>query len=84
MHVEMAMHRTIGAYIEDSSIDNCWKESDEFGAGTVHTILQGTHDKCGVCAHLVTFQSLLALYSEPFFVQNMEIYLTCSKAADKV
>ena len=84
MYVEMAMHRTIGAYIEDSGINNCWEESDVFGAGAVHTILEGKHVKRGVCAHLVTFQSLLALYSEIFFVQNKEIYLTCSKAADKV
>ena len=84
MHVEMAMHRTTEAYIEDSGIDNCWEESDVFGAGAVHTILEGKHVKRGVCAHLVTFQSLLALHSEIFFVQNKEIYLTCSKAADKV
>ena len=26
LHVEMAMHRTIGDYIEDNGIDSCWEE----------------------------------------------------------
>ena len=33
LHVEMAMHRTIGAYVEDSGIDYCWQESGVFGEG---------------------------------------------------
>ena len=31
LHAEMAMHRTIGAYIEGSGNDSCWEESGLFG-----------------------------------------------------
>ena len=78
------MHRTIGAYIEDSGIDSSWEESGIFGEGAVNTILEGKHVKRGVCAHLVTFQALLALYSQSFFDDNKEIYLHCAKYADKL
>ena len=84
LYVEMAMHCTIGAYIEDSGIDSCWEESGIFGVGAVNAILEGKHVKRGICAHLVTIQALLTLYSQSCFDNNKEIYLHCLKYADNL
>ena len=84
LHVEMAMHRTVGAYVEDSGIDICWEESGVFGEGVVHTILAGKHMKRGVCAHLETYQALLSLYCQSFFDKNKDMYVESLRCADEL
>ena len=69
----MAQLRTIGAFIEDSGLDLCWIEADNYGPGTVKQILEGNHVKRGEVAHTVTLQALFTLYPKAFFESSKKI-----------
>ena len=73
LHIVMAMLRSIGKYIEDSGIDQCWIESGLYGPNTVKQILNGNHVKRGIKAHLITLQSLFHLYQDAFFETQKDL-----------
>ena len=63
----MAMLRTIGAYIDASSIGTCWKETNLFAECTVSQILEGSHVNRGMSTHLMNVEVMMTLYNEAFF-----------------
>ena len=78
LHVVKAQLRTIGSYIDGCGISTCWDESGVFGSATSSSILDGGHINRGMDAHLMTVQSLIALYNEKFFEQNKDLYVAFS------
>lgn len=47
----MAQLREIGAFIDNSVLDICWKESELYGSTTVEQIIKGNHVKRRETAH---------------------------------
>lgn len=66
LHILMAQLRTLGSFIEKSSMDLCWSESDLYGPTTVKQILEGKHMKRGETVHMVTLQVLFMIYQRAF------------------
>ena len=74
LHIVIAMLRTIGSLIDNSSIDAAWLHADLYGQTTVKQILDGNHVKRGVKAHTVTPPlSLFDMNMESFSRRNPEV-----------
>lgn len=80
LHIVMAMLRTIGHFIDGSGIPESWVESGMYGPTTCKQIIDGTHVKRCVEAHITTLLTLFQLYLEPILLKNQERY----EVADKI
>ena len=67
LHIVMAQLRTIGAYIDQSGLDEIWLESGIYSATTIKQILEGKNVKRALEAHITMLQALFYLYQIDFF-----------------
>ena len=80
----MAAMRGLGSSIENSGIDDAWIESDVFGASTTRQILNVTHYKRALRAHIYTSTALYEMVFELFFEDNPELKCATVIAAEEV
>ena len=64
LHTVMAALRALGTSIENSGIDDAWIESDVYGSSTVRQILQCSHYKRSLQAHIHTYMAMYEIVLE--------------------
>ncbi|KAE8288343.1 hypothetical protein D5F01_LYC12211 [Larimichthys crocea] len=84
LHVVMAALRALGAFMENSGIDDAWVEADVYGPATTRQILKCTHYKRSLHAHIYSYVALFEMALEEFFKDNPQLQDVCLKATDGV
>ena len=84
LHTVMAALRALGTSIENSGIDDAWIESDVYGSSTVRQILQCSHYKRSLQAHIHTYMAMYEIVLEKFFNDNPHLEALCSKHANDI
>ena len=84
LHVVMCALRALGSSIENSGIDDAWVEADVYSSATTRQILNCTHYKRSLRAHIYSYSALYELAIEQFFKDNPDLAETCQEATSEV
>ena len=80
----MAMLRSIGTFIENSGLDECWIEAGLYSGTTVKQILDGGHVKRALDAHITSILTLTSLLLNALSSEQDEEQRSLKDAAIKL
>ncbi|KAL5009751.1 hypothetical protein ScPMuIL_012056 [Solemya velum] len=84
LHVVMAALRAIGVSMENSGIDDAWMEADVYGPATTRQILECTHYKRSLHAHIYSYIALYELALDEFFKDFPQLKEASMKAVEEL
>ena len=84
LQVVVAAPRALGSSTENFGIDDAWIEADIYRSAATRQILQGTHYKRSLSAHICLYMSLYELAVEQFFDHNPNLKNACHEAAAEI